>query len=194
MERKILWGVFGLLALVLAVAVTKTLVDQKKFKGVEISPAPSAPVLPSLVDQKNQPVNSGEFSNEIVLLFFGYTNCPDVCPLTLGKLKTLFDGLSDQEKENVQVIMVTTDPDRDTPQQLNSYLSNFNPNFLGLTGKTPELEKAWHDYGVTVLDGGETHSARIYVIDKLGKLRLTFPAEMTSDEMLSDVKLLLREQ
>ena len=194
MERKMLWAGFGLLAIVLAAAISRTLFTQKEFNGVEISPPPSAPVLPPLVNQANRVTDSGDFANKVVLLFFGYTNCPDECPATLAKLRTVFSDLPDAERSNVKVIFVTTDPNRDTPERLASYLKNFNSDFIGLTGTASDLRKIWNDYGVTVLDDGATHSTRVYVIDKEGKLRLTFPAEMTPYEMFDDVRQLLQEQ
>jgi protein SCO1/2 len=193
MERKILWVGFSLLFITLVIAASISLGNRNRFKGVVISPAPQAPGISSLSDQKGQAVRLNDMKGKVVLIFFGYTNCPNECPATLAKLKQVITGLDDKARD-VVVIMVTTDPSRDTADRLGSYLSNFNPNFLGLSGSRANLEQTWKDYGVTVLDDGETHSALVYVIDKAGKFRLTFSQEMDPSAMLSDVQILLREQ
>jgi protein SCO1 len=193
MERKILWVGIIVLAGFLVFAVVSTLNKQNEFKGVEISPAPAAPDFSALSNQDGQNVGLKNYSDKVVLVFFGYTSCPDICPATLGRLKQVFADLG-KNKDDVAVIMITTDPVRDTQEQLGNYLGNFNPNFLGLTGSISDLEKTWKDYGVTVLDGGATHSTRVYVIDKSGKLRLTFPNEMSVADMVADLQLLIGEQ
>jgi protein SCO1 len=191
-ERKILWSGLLLLVVFLGVALVVSRNNQLQFSGVEISPAPDAPEFSGLYSSQNGSVRLEDFKGKLVLLFFGYTNCPDVCPATVAKLKQVISRLDDNS-DDVAVLMVTTDPKRDTPEQLNNYLENFNPDFVGLTGNPSDLQSAWDDYGVAVLDDGTTHSARVYVIDREGKLRLTFPFEMTVDDMISDLKLLVGE-
>jgi protein SCO1/2 len=90
--------------------------------------------------------------------------------------------------------MVSTDPARDTPASLKAFAEQFEPSFLGLTGTSEALAAAWQGYGVTVLDGGETHSTFIYVIDRQGNIRETFLPESFPDEIASDVRWLLREE
>ena len=192
MERKILWvGLFILTALVTG-AVLFSIYGQKEFKGVEISPPPLAPDFSGLITYDGQDVHLEDYEGKIVLLFFGYTNCPDVCPTTLARLKQVEATLA-VKSNDVAVIMVTTDPSRDTPQRLKSYLANFNPSFIGVTGQPADLATAWANYGVSVLDDGTTHSARVYVIDSTSRLRMTFPAEMSPDDMVSDLLLLMGE-
>jgi protein SCO1/2 len=130
---------------------------------------------------------------KVAVVFFGYTHCPDVCPLTLAKLKQALQELGDSSGD-VQVLLVTTDPARDTPEQLQEYVSTFNPAFLGLTGAPEQLEKVWADYGVMVMDGGETHSSRVYVIDRAGNLRLTFSADLQPQDIAHDLALILAEE
>ena len=192
MERKILWaGLFILTALVTG-AVFISIYGQREFKGVEISRSPLAPDFSGLITYDGQDVHLEDYEGKIVLLFFGYTNCPDVCPTTLARLKQVEASLAEKSND-VAVIMVTTDPSRDTTQKLKSYLANFNPSFIGVTGQPADLAAAWANYGVSVLDDGTTHSARVYVIDPKGHLRMTFPAEMTPDDMVSDLLLLMGE-
>jgi len=90
-------------------------------------------------------------------------------------------------------VLVTTDPARDTPQALKEFLGRFNKAFLGLTGSTDELNTVWKAYGVTVMDGGETHSNYIYVIDKSGNLVETILPDAGAAEIAADVRTLLDE-
>jgi protein SCO1 len=192
MERKILWALFILLGGVILIALVISLVKKHEFKGIEISPSPKAPEI-SLIDQNGLPFRLEAQRGRVTLVYFGYTNCPDNCPITMAKLKQVFTDLKNQSTDIV-VIMITTDPSRDTPEKLKNYLVNFNSSFIGLSGSVEELGKVWKDYGVTVLDGGETHSDRIYVIDREGNLRLTFPFEMSPDDIAIDLRTLLDEK
>jgi protein SCO1/2 len=192
MERKILWVGSILLSSLIIIALLTSFVKKREFKGVEISPAPKAPEI-SLIDQKGNPFSLEAQNGKVVLVYFGYTNCPDICPTTMAKLNQVFTDLKFQSN-NIDVIMVTTDPKRDTHEKLNNYLVNFNPRFLGLTGSPTVLSKVWHDYGVSVSDDGTTHSTSTYVIDQSGYLRLTFPYEMSPSDMVSDLQALLDEE
>ena len=98
-----------------------------------------------------------------------------------------------ETSKDVVVVMVSTDPAHDTPQSMKEFMGKFNPSFLGLLGTPNELENAWQEYGVVVLDGGETHSSLTYVVDKRGDLRETFPPDTSSDDIASDIKVLLAE-
>jgi protein SCO1 len=162
------------------------------FKGGVIDPPLAAPEI-NLTDQNGNQFKLSDYRGKVVLIFFGYTNCPDECPATMAHLKLALDALGDGAK-NVQVVMVTTDPVRDTPTALTDFLAHFSPTFLGIPGTQEQLQKAWSDYGVTVLDGGETHSSFTYVVDKHGDIRETFNPDTTSDEMASDLKILLKEK
>jgi len=153
-----------------------------------------------LTDQHRQPFHLADYQGEVVLLFFGYTYCPDVCPATLTDLKFIFDQLGEQS-DKVKFVFITVDPDRDTPDQLERHLKLFNPNFIGLTGEFTELEKVWGDYGVYRAKQDSTsdtaylveHTARVYVIDQSNQLRLTFPFGMDREGMLKDIQQLLKE-
>jgi protein SCO1/2 len=160
------------------------------FRGGAINPPfPAAEI--KLTDHNGQPFALSGQRGKVVLVYFGFTNCPDECPLTMAHVKQALQSIGDSAK-NVQVVMVTTDPLRDTPQILKDYMTNFNPTFLGLTGTTEELQKAWKDYGVVVEDGGETHSTFLYVIDPAGNLRETFLPDSEPADIAADVSLLLR--
>lgn len=136
----------------------------------------------------------------IVLLFFGYTSCPDVCPTTLAELNQAMGKLGD-DANKVQVVFVTVDPGRDTPERAQAYVNHFNPGFIGLSGTEKELTKVWNDYGVfrEVVEGASAlgylvnHTARVTLIDVNGSLRVSFSFETPVDDIVHDLKLILEE-
>jgi protein SCO1/2 len=162
------------------------------FKGSLVTPSTKAPEI-NLTDAQGNNFQLSALQGKVVLIFFGFTNCVDECPLTMAKLKQALESLGENSK-NIKVVMVSTDPVRDSPQAMQDFLGKFNPDFMGLPGTKDQLTKIWNDYGVTVLDGGETHSSYIYAIDKNGKLRLTLDTDLTSEDIASDLKILLAEK
>lgn len=192
MKKSLLVGI-GLLA-VLFVITGFLFVNSRRqsLHGSVIDPpSPAAEI--HLTDQNGQPFALSSLRGKVVLMYFGYTNCPDECPLTMAHLKLAVDALGADSK-NVQVIMVTTDPARDTQEALKAWLGKFNPGFIGLLGTPDELAQVWRDYGVTVEDGGETHSYFIYVIDRAGNWRETFLPDSDPRDETADVRLLLAEK
>ena len=187
MFRKSIWN--NIVTLIVLVAVISGC--SPSFHGGVIDPAEPAPDF-NLPDQNGNDFQISAQQGKIVLVFFGFLNCTDECPLTMAHLsqamKTLGDGA-----QNVQVVMVSTDPVRDTPQAMKDYLANFDPTFLGITGTVDKLKPVWDEYDVVVLDGGETHSAYTYVIDQSGNMRLTFDPEMTPDDIAADLETLLAQ-
>jgi protein SCO1/2 len=146
-----------------------------------------------MTDQNGNPFELSEMRGKVVLVFFGFTNCVDECPTTMAHIKQALEFVGDGAKD-VQVVLVSTDPVRDTPQALQDFLAKFDPSYLGIPGSVEALTQVWNDYGVVVLDGGETHSSLTYVIDKGGSLRLKFGQETTPEDMASDLKILLAEK
>ena len=148
----------------------------------------------------------GEFTlNEqkgmVVLLFFGYTYCPDVCPATMGTIKAALNQLSDEERQDITVIFVTIDPERDTIERLGQYLSGFNAGYVGAVPTLEDLEQLKNDYGIVAEkeeiqpDGSYlmAHTGLVYVIDRTGNLRVGFFSNTTADDMENDIRLLLKE-
>lgn len=137
---------------------------------------------------------------KIVLIFFGYTSCPDVCPTTLAELNQAMKQLGD-DAGRVQVVFVTVDPERDTPERVQEYVNHFNSNFIGLSGTERDLVKVWSDYGVyrEIVEGTSAlgylvnHTARVTLIDADGNLRISFSFEMPVDDIVHDLKLILSE-
>ena len=161
------------------------------LKGSVMSPTVAAVDI-NLTDHNGKPFQLSTYQGKIALIFFGFSNCVDECPATLALIRQALEtaGATSQE---VVVVMVSTDPANDTDGSMKAFIERFNPSFLGLLGSTDELTKVWQDYGVVVLDGGETHSSFTYVVDKKGNLRETFSPETSSDDIAADVKVLLAE-
>ncbi len=170
-----------------------------EFQGALIEPPiPAKDFL--LHDQNGQPFRLSDQRGKVVLLFFGYTFCPDVCPTTLTAFKQMSEALGAQT-DQVTFIFITVDPNRDTPAQLKTHLALFFPALIGLTGEPTQLETVWADYFVDpqIQPGANTagylveHTGRVYVIDSQGNLRLTFPFGLSFEAMLQDIEHLLAE-
>ena len=140
-----------------------------------------------------------EFEGQLVLIYFGYTYCPDVCPATLAELSRAMKLLDRKDSEKVQVLMVSVDPDRDTPEVLADYMAHFNPSFLGLTGSESEIAAAVNDYGIFVHKQEGTvgsgylvdHTANVSVVDQDGYLRLIFKFSTPAEDITADLEVLL---
>ena len=140
-----------------------------------------------------------DYHGRIVLLFFGYTYCPDVCPTSLYTLKLAVENL-DKAANRVQVIMVTVDPERDSPELLEQYVHYFHPGFVGLSGTTDEIERVAHQYHAyykkgALSPGGNlvSHSAFIYLLDQQGRPRAIFDTAVKPVDIADGVRQLLRE-
>jgi protein SCO1/2 len=162
------------------------------LKGGVISPPIVAADI-NLTDHNGQPFELSKFRGKVALVFFGFSNCVDECPATMAIIKQALSTLGGDASKDVVVVMVSTDPANDTPGSMKEFMGRFSPDFLGLLGTPEQLAKSWQDYGVTVLDGGETHSSFTYVVDKKGNLRETFSPDTTSDDIAADIKILLAE-
>lgn len=192
MEKRFFWVGTGILILVViaaAFALIFTRLD-RNFSGSVIEPPGPAPDF-TLTNQDGHAVSLSQYQGKYVLLYFGYTNCTNECPATMAMLKQARLQLG-TSADQVQVLLVTTDPARDTPPAVGTFLARFDPSFIGATGTQAQLQPVWAAYGVTVLSGGETHSSYVYLIDKQGDLRLTYPNLSTPDQVASDLSLLMQ--
>ena len=190
MNRRELFLGIGVLAILITITAYLYLDRGAALSGSVIDPPWPAPEM-RLVDHNGQLFSLSEQRGKVVMLYFGYVNCPDECPLTMAHLKVALDSLGDAAHD-AQVIMVSTDPDRDTPEALRDFMTRFDPSFLGLTGTQAELAQAWKDYGVAVEHGGETHSTYLYVIDPSGVVRETLLPEAEPDDIAGDIAVLLK--
>jgi len=153
-----------------------------------------------LTDHNGKAKSLADFSGKVVVLFFGFTHCPDVCPTTLAELALVMKQLGEDAKK-VQVLFVTVDPERDTPQLLAQYVPSFDPGFLGLygdldaTARTAKEFKVVHEKVAVSRPENYTmnHSAGTYVFDQSGKLRLFVSYGRGAPVMLHDLRLLLAQ-
>lgn len=128
----------------------------------------------SLLDQNNQAFGLEQLQGKLSLVFFGFTHCPDICPTTLSDLARVYNELSDENQQKVQIILVSLDPARDTPSNLKSYVEYFNPEFIGLTGEFLEIMRLTNNTNVAfnkvVLDEGYTidHTSHIVMVNEHG--------------------------
>jgi protein SCO1/2 len=199
MNRKmlILFALAALVGLALGYSGIQLLPQPYTFRGSAIEPPVPAKDF-ALQTHAGQPFTLSEQRGKVVLLFFGYTSCPDVCPATLGEYKKIATQLGERAAE-VQFVMITADPERDSPEQMANYITAFNPNFLGLTGSQEALQAVYDAYGAFVEKEETTgatgylvmHTSRIYVIDQNNNLRLTFPFGMAAEAMAADLYHLL---
>jgi len=143
------------------------------------------------------PVSLADFRGKVVLIYFGYTWCPDICPLNLSYLRYALDGLTAQERERVQVLFISVDPERDTPQRLSRYTAYFAPDILGLTGMPEEVAKAAALYGAvyrrgevenTAMGYAVDHSAYTYLVDTSGALQQSFDHATPPDRIIAAIR------
>jgi protein SCO1/2 len=199
MNRKTVW--VGLLSLALVGVAALTLVFAKpaSFKGTSYGePYPKAAEI-ELTKSNGETFRLSDQKGKIVLLFFGYTACPDVCPTTLAELKQVMDKLGDKTRL-IQVVFVSVDPERDTPDKIQEYVEHFNRQFVGLSGSSTDLQVIWDNYGVfrEVVESESAfgyiinHTARTYLIDMDGNLRLSYGFQTPVEDIVSDLEILLK--
>ena len=153
-----------------------------------------------LTDHNGQPRHLRDFAGKVVVVFFGYTQCPDVCPTSMSELAEVKRALGDQGGK-LQGIFVTVDPERDTPEVLKAYMANFDPSFLALTGTPEQLAAVAKDFkiyykrveGQTPTSYTMDHSAGSYVYDTAGRLRVYHRYGSGAQALASDVRALLNE-
>lgn len=181
-------------AVAVAIAVLAAylfLTRESALHGSVIEPRSPAAAI-RLTDFNGHPFTLSGVRGSVGIIYFGYTNCPNECPLTMANLTVVQEDLGAQA-EHAKVIFITTDPERDTDEALRDFLGKFSTDFIGLAGDTGRLAQVWRDYGVTVLDGGETHSNYLYLIDTLGNLVETLPSDAAPADIAADVRILMRE-
>lgn len=144
------------------------------------------------------PFSSQTLRGQVVVLSFGYTSCPDVCPTTLGTVGMLLRKLGDRA-EQVAPVFISVDPQRDKPAQLREYLSYFHPSIIGLTGTQAQLQRVAQQFGTSIRYHAPTesgtyevdHSGSIYIIDRDGQLRRIVPYGMPPEQLIESVGAVL---
>jgi protein SCO1/2 len=193
------------LSCALSAALALAACDQTKsskpaFKGVDLTGAEYARQL-NLTDQDGQARTLGDFKGKVLVVFFGYTQCPDVCPTTMSELAQVKKALG-PDGERVQGIFVTVDPERDTPALLKAYLASFDPSFVALRGSPEQISEAAREFKVYFAKvPGKTpesytmdHTAASFLFDATGRVRVFSRYGAGSQALTDDLKLLLAEK
>jgi protein SCO1/2 len=154
----------------------------------------------TLTDTDGEPLALSDLEGKPVLLYFGYTFCPDFCPATLTDFQRVKEQLGD-DAEDVAFVMVTVDPARDTPERLKEYLEFFDPAFIGLTGSEEEITEVKRDFGIVASAGEATpeqggfyfvdHSTQTYLLDQENNLVLEYPWGTVPEDITEDVEYVL---
>lgn len=154
---------------------------------------------PFTLEGPSGPVSSLDFGGKLLVVLFGYTSCPDVCPMTMTHLARAVEALGDDASE-VQVVMVTVDPERDTPERVASYAAAHHPSFVGLSGTMEEIAAVAREMGIYHVHPAEQaetgylvdHSATTLVLDRAGDLALVWSFGIRPEQMADDLRTLLR--
>ncbi len=155
----------------------------------------------TLTDQRGEPLSLSDLRGRMVLLFFGYTFCPDFCPMTMAEFAKVKQDLGDSATQ-VAFVMISIDGERDTPEVLARYLGAFDPDFIGLTGDERTLQRIGSDYGLYVqkqpAEAGSSnylvdHSTASYLIDKAGQLRVVYSYGTPPDTISADIRRIIAE-
>lgn len=154
----------------------------------------------TLTSENGETVTAERYADTVNLLFFGYTHCPDVCPITLGRLRGVMDRLPDDVASRVRVLFVSVDPERDSPEALRTYTDQFGERFIGLTGSRKQLDaltkryRTTYGYGEPDEQGNYevSHGSAVYAFDVNGKARLLIRNEDGVDAVAGDLEQLVQ--
>jgi len=171
--------------------------SKPQFEGVDITGADYARDF-HLTDASGKPRSLSDYRGKAVVLFFGYTQCPDVCPTTMAELQSVMKSLG-PDADRVQVLFVTLDPARDTPALLSQYVPAFDPRFVGLSGDEAATVRTAKDFkvfyqkvpGPTATSYTLDHTAGSYVFDPQGRIRLFLRQGQSAESVTHDLKILL---
>jgi protein SCO1 len=190
-----IWRFSVVLAAALLVACSP---GTPKFRSTDITGADFGKTL-ELTGHDGKPRTLADFRGKVVVLFFGYTHCPDICPTTLADMAAVMKKLG-ADAARVQVLFVTVDPERDTPEVLAKYVPAFDPGFLGLWGDAAATQRAAKEFKIFYerrpggAPGAYTvdHSAQSYVLDAQGRLRLFVRQDRIAQDLADDLRALLK--
>jgi protein SCO1 len=189
---------FGMLALSAAMIGLSACADKPSFRNTDITGAEFAREF-ALTDHNGQARTLADFKGKAVVVFFGFTQCPDVCPTTLAEMTEAVKQLG-SDGNKLQVLFITIDPERDTPELLKKYVPAFHPSFLGLTGNAEAIAKVAKEFKVFYQkSAGKTpgsytmdHTSNSYVFDPQGRVRLVIKHGMGTEPLVQDLKQLLK--
>lgn len=189
----------ALAALSLA-ACQKSGPDKLAFQGIDLTGAEYARTL-NLTDQDGRARSLADFKGKVLVVFFGYTQCPDVCPTTMAEVAEVKRSLG-ADGDKVQGIFVTVDPERDTGQLLKAYMASFDPSFVALRGSAEQTQAAAKEFkvfyakvpGKTAESYTMDHTAASFIFDTEGRVRVYARYGAGAEPLVHDIKLLLAEK
>lgn len=189
------WAWVGFIAIAMLLACEK----KPAFNALDITGIQGYGNDFRLIDHMGKPRTLADFRGKVVVMFYGYTHCPDVCPTTLSDMRQVVQKL-DADSARFQVLFITLDPKRDTQELLAKYVPSFNPTFLGLYGDEAATNKVAKDFRIVhQIQEGRTpesytvaHTAASLVFDPQGRLRLFVNYGMEVDKITADIRLLLK--
>lgn len=189
-----------LLLPLLALIISCTAPATHEFGGLVFETPQPAPDF-TLTAAEGQQVSLSDYEGKYIFIYFGYTFCPDVCPITLGKLASVQADLGEQG-DQMQVLMVSVDPERDTPEKLAEYVGHFDERFVGLTGSPEEIDAAGSAFGLFYQkhEGSAAsgylvdHTARTFLVSPDREIIVAYPQDASSEAVLADMQWLLAQQ
>lgn len=198
MPRRLILIFIIILAAALLLVAAFFLFQPKGVGGTLIDPPKTVSNFTLQSDEGD--VSLSDFQGKLVAVYFGYTFCPDICPASLAKLNLALERLG-KDAEQVEVIMITVDPERDTAEKLGEYVRRFNPRFIGLTGSPEALAAVEKEFGIyhekreVSSSAGYLvdHTASVLVLNSKGQIREILPYESKPEQVAADLKVLLRE-
>jgi protein SCO1/2 len=192
---------FSLTAIFLGIAMLSaaSTAPASEFRTSDVTGQGYGDAFPTLVDQEGRARTREDFKGHVTVLLFGFTHCPDLCPTSLSNLAVVLDQLG-EDRDRVQIVFITVDPERDTSEVLRDYMSGFGPNFIGLTGEPLAIRRAAKTFKVffqkkPLRDGDYTmdHSTVIYILDPQARARLMFTAKRQPEDVVHDILQLLHQ-
>ena len=197
---KISYLLIGVLACALGIGLSQFFLPQPD--AASSTDAENLPVIPHKIGgdftlfQGEQPVSLSDFEDKLVVMYFGFTSCPDVCPTTLVVIASALKELTPEELEQVQPVFVSVDPERDQGDQLMDYATYFHPDFIGITGTEDEVQKAANQYGAFFIKTDTEsamgymveHTSETYLVENGGDQVTALPHEMTRQSLLEAIR------
>lgn len=191
----------GFLLLLAALGLAACGAGERGFQNTDLSSSAITPRA-AMLGANSQPRGFEEFRGKVVIVYFGYTSCPDSCPTAMRKYASLIRNLRSKDSERIQFLFISIDPERDTAERSDTYAKLFNPSFIGLSGDTQQITDVSRQFTVTYTKktvGGNLgyifdHSDSAYVIDSKGRLRLALAADALIDPIVADLQKLLGEK
>ncbi len=189
------------LTVVAAGALLVACAPAPEFSARVIEAAPLAPELRLRSGAEGAPFDLRDGAPDVTVVYFGYTHCPDVCPLTMGSLAAAMRQLPEDARDDVRVVMVTIDPDRDTPEIMARYVAQFDRAFVGVSGPPAEVKAVLEGWRIETTRGEAdaygsyfmSHPAGVTVLDSRRRMRLEIPGDASPQEIASDLRILLDE-